>query len=299
MKKIFVYILLSLIINKAISQELKCAVQVNATQIAGTNNEIFEELQKSIYQFMNTYKWTNDVFSNEERIECTVIINLNEKISGNEFKGTIQVQATRPVYNASYKTQTFNYLDKDFTFKYNAFQQIEFTINSHTSNLASVLAFYAYMILGSDYDSFSLEGGTKYYQKAQTIVQNAANAPEPGWKAFESYKNRYWMVENILNQTFKPMRKCWYEYHRLGLDIMANQTEKGRAIIAESLMQLEQVHQQKPASFNMTLFFNAKADEIVNIFSESFPSEKKQVYNLLTKINPGNTTKYDKILQSK
>lgn len=280
------------------AQELNCRVQVVSQSIPGTNKRVFEALQKAGFEFMNNTKWTNHVYSNEERIECNILINLTDRISNDEFSGTIQIQSSRPVFNASYKSPLLNYKDNDFKITFKEQDIIEFSENSYTSDLSSILAFYAYIIIGLDYDTFSLEGGTEFYQKAEAIVNNAQNTGGAGWRAFESSKNRYWLVQLLLDNTYLPLRHCMYEYHRLGLDKMSNKVDEGRSEIAESLKQLKVVHREKPNSFLMQVFFDAKADEIVNIFSESLRDEASRVYSTLKEINIANISKYSKIVAS-
>lgn len=278
------------------SQELNCNVQVLTPQIQG-DKKIYETLQNGIFEFMNNTKWTKDNFQNDERIPLTLIITINERVS-DEFKATMQVQSSRTAYRSSYNSVLFNHNETDFTFRYLEFQPLEFSENTNMSNLTSVLAFYAYMAIGIDYDSFSPEGGTQYFRRAQTIVANAQNAPEKGWKAFEGSKNRYWLVENATNETFAPLRECFYRYHRFGLDIMHQDVVEGRKAILDAIELLRKVHKDKPGSFNLQIFFNAKSDEIVNIFSKAFPDEKSKVVNILNEIDPANSIKYAKILTS-
>ncbi|NPA36024.1 MAG: DUF4835 family protein [Chlorobi bacterium] len=277
------------------SQELRCNVQVVSRSIQGTNKSIFETLQKALTEFMNNTTWTNEVYAPEERIVCNILINLKEAISADEFRGTIQIQASRPVYNASYKTVTLNRLDQDFQFTYVEDQPLVYNPNTFSSNLVAVMAYYAYMIIGIDHDTFSLNGGTPFYQKAENIVNRAQNAKEPGWKSFENKKNRYWLTENILNQYHRPLRKCLYEYHIKGLDIMSDKPQEGRSNIYSALEGLRKVQNQDPGSAAMTMFFDAKSDELVNIFSGAFPIEKGKAASLLKEIDPSNIKKYEKI----
>lgn len=278
------------------SQELNCTVQVLSPQFQNsTDKKIFQTLQQSIFEFVNNRKWTNDVFQQSERIECSIVITITEKPSADEFRGTMQVQARRPVYKSSYNSLLLNILDKNLSFKYIEYQPLEFSESSFISNLTSMLAYYSYLIIGTDYDSYSLEGGSAYFQKAQTIVSNAQTASDKGWKSFEDNENRYWIVENILNSLFKPMRECNYKYHRLGFDAMADDAGVGRAAVLQSLLLLKKIHEFKPGSYSMQLFFLAKADEIVNLFSQAEPAEKTKVVELLNEIDPANSTKYNKI----
>lgn len=294
MLKILLFILLlSPLFMQA--QELHCRIQVSHQQIQGTNVKVFETLQTAIYEFMNNKKWTDHIYSVEERIECNITINLTEQISVDEFKGTIQIQSTRPVFNTSYNSVIFNYMDPNFQIKYVEFQTLDFSETSHMSNLTSILAYYAYIIIGLDYDTFSAKGGYEYFQKAEKIVNNAQGATEKGWKAFDDLKNRYWLVENLLNDVYSPIRDCYYVYHRQGLDQMSEKAQEGRALIAESLEELKKIHASKPGSFLMQLFFTAKSDEIINIFSDAYPDEKVRMINLLSQIDPMNSSKYSKM----
>ena len=302
MKKLFkiVFPLLLLVsFTDVTAQELNCSVQVNFSQIQGSDQSVFEVMEKNIFEFMNSTTWTNNVFQNTERIECSILINITEQISTGNFKATIQVQSRRPVFNSSYFSTTLNHLDKDFEFKFNEFDNLEYSKNTFTSNLTSVLSFYANIIIGLDYDSFSQNGGTRYFQEAQKIVGNAQSAQETGWKAFESERNRYWFATNMLHQNYAPLRLCFYQYHRLGFDIMAKNVANGRIEVLKSLLQLEKVHDRRPGNFQLKIFFNSKVDEIVSLFSEGLGKEKTQITNLVNKIDPTNLTKYEKITKGK
>jgi len=290
-----VYCLLSASIE---AQELNCSVQILSPQLQNSaDKKIFQTLQQSIYEFMNNRKWTNDVFQQDERIECSIVITISDK-STDAYKGTMQVQARRPVYKSSYNALLVNILDKNIAFKYVEYQPLEFVENTFTSNLTSILSFYANVIIGTDYDSFSLEGGTPYFQKAQAVVSNAQSATDAGWKSNEDDRNRYWIVENVLNATFKPLRECMYKYHKNGFDAMAQDLISGRAATLSSLELLKKVYDSKPNSYSLQIFFLAKADEIVNLFTLAEPAEKNKVITLLNEIDPANTTKYNKINQS-
>lgn len=293
----YIYLFLFLISGHFLfSQELNCQVSVVAPQIQGTTEkQIFDQLQKSIFEFMNNTKWTKDNFTTSERIDCSILINVTQKAGTDDYRATIQIQSRRPVFKSSYFSPTFNYIDENFAFRYQQFQQLEFNLNTFSNNITSVLAYYAYVIIANDYDSYSNLGGTEYFQKAQLIVSNAQSAAESGWKSFESNKNRYWIVENALQPVFQPIRECMYKYHRLGLDIMNEKADEGRKEILKSTELLLGVYKNRPASFIMELFFNAKADEMVNIFSKGFPDEKAKIVETLTTVDPANSTKYFKI----
>jgi len=283
----------------AFTQELNCTVQVISplSDVTGDQN-VYNTLKNAVFEFVNTRKWTNDSYAPEERIECSMLLKITERISTDEFSGSIQVQLRRPVYNTSYNSLLLNINDNDFKFKYIEFEPLEFSESTHMSELTSVLAFYIYIALGLDYDSFSLEGGDPFYQKAQTIVNNAQNSRSKGWKAFENTNNRYWLIENLLNKVFQPLRSCIYQYHRKGLDNMTENIEKAREEITKSLDPIKKVYNEKPGAYLLQVFFNAKADELVDIYSKTFPDEKLRVVRLLSQIDPGNGNKYQKITRN-
>lgn len=285
-----------------LAQELKCNIQIVSQQIQGTNKQVFETLQTELYEFMNNKVWTNHAFAPEERIECNMLFNITEQLSADEFRGTLQIQSRRPVYNTNYNTVMLNYLDNDIQFRYIEFEPLEFDINSHISNLTSILAFYAYTILALDYDSFAPEGGEQFWAAAEKIVDNAQNAQEKGWKPFDnsSHRNRYWLVKDFIDPEYAPVRQFLYRYHRLGLDVMDEKVNEGRAEIANSLELLQEVYRQKPDPFlqPLHLIFDAKSDEMVSVFSESFPEEKNRVYEILNEINQANANKYKAIIES-
>jgi len=295
LRKLIILLIFIGAFKASVAQELNCQVQVLSSQIAGTDKRVFESMRTAIFEFMNTRKWTNETFKIEERIDCSILINITEKIGTDEFRGTLQIQARRPVYKTSYNTALLNFNDNDIIFKYLESQPLEFVENTYTSNLTSILGFYAYYLIGLDYDSFSLNGGTPYLQKALAVVNNSQGSGYQGWKAFDSNKNRYWLVNNMLDATFVSLRECMYNYHRKGLDVMAENKESGRAVILESLQELKKVHQVKPLSFSLQVFFIAKADEIVNVFCGGFSDEKARVVTMLNEIDPTNSNKYTKI----
>ncbi len=295
-------LLMALTTGPAVSQELYCNVQVSAQKIQGSNREVFQNMQRDIYEFMNSMVWTDNIFSFSERIECNLLINLDEQLSADEFRGTIQVQLSRPVYNTTYESTVLNFVDNNFQFRYVEFQPLEFNPNSHTSNLVSVLAYYAYLLIGMDFDTYSQGGGTPYFQVAEKIVINAQNAPEQGWKPYDGSRNRnrYWLVKNILDSEYSGVRQFIYLYHLRGLDRMESDMTQARTEIYESLRRLQEVYRRRPDPFMyyMTVVLDAKADEIVNIFTQGFPEEKNRVVQVLTEIDPANETKYKKILTS-
>lgn len=281
------------------AQELNCNVQVSAQKIQGSNRQVFENMQRDIYEFMNNTVWTNTVFSYSERIECNFLITINDQISADEFSGTIQIQLKRPVFNTTYNSTMLNFIDNSFRFRYVEFQPLEFDPTTHRSSLVSVLAYYAYLVLGFDFDSFSLMGGTEYFQMAEKIVTNAQNAPETGWKPYDGSRNRnrYWLVKNILDKEYEGVRRFVYDYSRNGLDRLESRTPEARASMVESLRYLQDVFRSKPDPFMylVQIVIDARSEELINIFSESFPEEKSRVVEILTEIDPSRKTYYQKI----
>jgi len=279
------------------AQELNCQVSVIAPTLQNNpaNQEIIESLQSSVFEFVNNTKWTGDQYKLHERIECNILINIQDKISSDEFRGSIQISSSRPVFNSSYKTRLFNYSDPNLQFRYLRNTAIIFKPDNHFDNLADVLAFYVYMLIGYDYDSYSLEGGTPFFDKAMQIVSNCQNAPEPGWKPSEGNRNRYWLIQNATQALFKPLRQCYYDFHRKGFDVAYSNRQEGLSSMFDALKLLDNIHKARPNSFNIQLFFTAKNDEIVGLFSPDKSDLRMRVYNLLVKLDPGNISKYNKI----
>ena len=298
MKKGIFFFLIVLCSFSVFSQEILCNVQVNASQVQTSDRKIYQTMQTSIYEFLNNTQWTNTVVNNEERIECTMLISIQERVSNDEFKASIQIQSTRPVFGTSYKSTMFNYIDNNFRFKYLEYQSLEFSETTHLSNLTSVLAFYINVILGLDYDSFSDQGGMEYFVKAQNIVNNCQNTAEIGWKAFESDKNRYWMVHDFLDSRYSAVHEILYRYHRLGMDKLADDPDDSRFEITEALEELRKVYRENPSAFILKLFFDAKSDEITKIYSEAYPNEQARIIKTLVEIDPTNSSKYQSITQS-
>lgn len=297
MKHIIVISLFSLVCFCAKAQEFNVTVQVTSPQVEGTEKKIFETLQQELFDFVNNRKWTNYIYKPEERIEGTILITVEQR-SGEDFKGKINVALRRPVFKSSYNTTLLNYLDRDFEFKYVEFQPLEYSDNVFTTNLSSTIAYYLYLYLGLDGDSFAKNGGSPYFAKAQNIVNMGQNAREKGWKAFEGQKNRYWLIENLTNPTYSSVREASYRYHRLGLDLMADDVEAGRAAINESLELLRKANRERPGLFILQLFLEAKRDELVNIYSQASPMDKTKAVNILKEIDPASASKYQRILEA-
>jgi hypothetical protein len=284
---------------KLVAQELNCNVQVSAQMIQSSNREVFDNKQRDLYQFMNNTIWTNNVFSFSERIDCNILINLSEQLSADEFRGTIQIQLRRPVFNTTYNSTILNFIDNNFQFRYVEHQTLEFDLTTHRNNLLSILAYYTYIILGFDYDSFSPLGGTEFFQIADRIVTNAQNAPESGWKPFDGARNRnrYWLVKNILNREYENVRLFNYQYHIRGLDMMEARVGEGRTNIVESLRLLQEFYKRRPDPYLyfFQLVMDTKSDELVNVFSTAFPEERGRVLQILNEIDPANRSKYERM----
>ncbi|MBK6963648.1 MAG: DUF4835 family protein [Bacteroidales bacterium] len=297
MKQLFLTFLAGISVIVVTAQEFNVTVQVTSPKVEGTEKKIFETLQQELYDFVNNRKWTNFQYKPEERIEGTILITIDNR-SGEDFSGKMNVALRRPVYKSSYNTALLNYIDKDIEFKYVEFQPLEYSDNTFTSNLTSVVAYYLYVFLGLDGDSFAKNGGSIFFEKAQNIVNMGQNAREKGWKAFESQKNRYWLIENYTNPTYSSVREAMYRYHRLGLDQMADDVETGRASVNESLELLKKANRERPGLFILQLFLEAKRDEIVNIYSQASPMDKTKAVNTLKEIDPSNSSRYQKILDA-
>lgn len=298
MRALLIVILLSFSTSVLFSQEINARIQVSAQKVQGSaNKEVFRTLQKSLYEFINNRRWSGHTFSPEERIECTFQINITEQTSTDNYKATMQIQSNRPVYGTNLNTVLLNFRDQNVQFQYVEHQALEFNETTHGNNLTAIIAYWVYVVMGMDYDSFALNGGTEFFTKAENIVNNAQNAQEKGWKAFDGQKNRYWIIQNIMDSKYAPIRQWMYQYHRQGLDRMSEKVTQGRATIAESFKLLQKVYREKPSPYMpyLQLIFDAKADEFVNIFSEGPPDERNRVYNILTEINPANITKYKKM----
>ena len=299
--KIIVAIILFVNLAGLQAQELNCMVSINTPKVEGTDRKVFETLQNAIREFMVNRKWTNYNFKEGERIECTILITINERLGGDEFKGTMNIVVRRPVLNAAYNSVLLNSVDKNIQFRYVEFQPLDYSDGTFSSNLTSLLAYYSYTIIAFYLDSFSPSGGGPYFEKAHDVVTSAQNTTETGWKAFESEKNRYWLVNNYLNSANSGLRDFTYRYHHLGLDQMYENVDKGRTTIAETIEILKSIYNSKPDLYALQLVFDAKRDEIINIFSDQrvAPMEKTNVVNILKEIDPGSGSKYQAILDAK
>ncbi len=280
-------------------QDLNVRVQILSPQIQNTNKRPLEVLETAMANFLNNKKWSDVTLQPQERIDCAFVITLKEWDGSSNFKGEAQIISSRPIYGTTYNTPILSINDKNFDFIYSEGQPLDFSEQNFISNLSSLLAYYAYVIVGMDGDTFASQGGTSYYNKAQTVLNNAQNAPFLGWKAFEGLKNRYWLIENLNNKSFAPLRQLLYSYHRQGLDVMSDDAKKGRKNIATALPALQELDKQQQGSVLNQIFFSAKADEIVDIFSKSDPIERTKIYNVMIDVDPANTSKYEELKSGK
>lgn len=281
------------------SQELDCQVSVIAPTINNVEASVFEQLETAITEFMNGRRWTTDEFLLSERLTSTMQITISKATSQTNFEATIQVQSSRPVYNSDYNSPVLLVNDNDFDFAYSPGTMLQYSQDQFRDNLTSVLAFYAYLMLGMDYDSFSLEGGTNYYTQAQTVVINAQglSSPPRGWSAADGKQSRYSLIDNVTSQTFRPLRRCYYEYHRLGLDVAFDDPTAARQSMSDALINLRNVHRIRPANYNLQTFFQAKKDEIVKMFGVAEEGERARLLPVLKLIDPGNIPVYDQGLR--
>lgn len=285
----------------AFGQELNCQVSIITDaklEVTSVEQEIFKQLEQTIYELMNNTQWTLDKFTVEERINCNLQLQIREIPSPGTFSGSLQVQTSRPVFNSSYNTTVFNFQDDDVTFSFARNAVLAYAPNQFRDNLTSILAFYAYFIIGMDYDTFSLKGGTKYFTEAQQIVSNAQTSGFSGWRSNEKGKNnRYWLVDNVLQELFSPLRECNYEYHRKGLDGLYDDKVEARKNVSAALSKLIKVVSTRPNSLNLLNFVQAKSTELKNLYADAEPQEKSEIVNLLKRIDPANSSKYQEILE--
>ena len=288
------YILLFCLGLSGFSQELNCNVVVNAQQTGNENLTIFKNLEKQITEFVNNTKWTNKVFEPQELIDCSMVITITN-YSGESFQGSIQVQSSRPVFGSSFNTPIYNFNDRDFSFRYLEFQNIIYNPTQYASNLISVLAFHVNMILALDADSFSQNGGDVYYKQAQTILNYSQQENFKGWKLEDGLQSRFALIDNVLSPTFAAYRDVMYSYHREGLDVMSDNAKKGKEQIASSLKKFEAMNSRRPNSFLLRTFFDAKAEEIEQIFTDGPNVNIASVKETLQKVAPMHSSKWRNI----
>lgn len=290
-----VIVILSVFSQRVTAQELEAKVVVNHSKIQGTNTSVFTTLQEAMTEFINTRKWSNAQYTTREKIVCSFNLIVNEYSDDGRFGCSLMVQANRPVYNASYNTTVFNFNDNAVDFNYIEHDKLEFSDDIVDNNLTAVLAYYAYLIIGLDMDTFAPKGGTYVLNKAENVVNNAQMLGEDGWKAFGDSKNRHALINDYMNGAMEPYRQLFYDYHRKGLDEMAQNAERGRSNITTSLTLLEKAKQDKPMSVLPQLFTEIKKDELINVYSKGTSKEKEEVNRILCLVNPSLTSDWDKI----
>lgn len=277
------------------AQELKVNITVNTPKLQTTSPEVFSTLQTALEEFMNSQKWTNEVFEIDERIQLNVILTISNELSTNSFEAELSLQSIRPVYGSSYSTPLFKHLDKDVVFTYEQFQPLEFSQTNYLNNLTSILGFYAYIAIGMDFDSFSPFDGEPYFQMAQDIVNrvppNVAGSV-PGWRSTQGNRNRYWLIENILSPRCRPFRQAVYDYHRQGLDLLHQDITGGRAVMARSIESLAGVNKSYPNSMILQVFASTKSDEIIEIFKVASPQEKTLIVQTMSQVDPPRSSNY-------
>ena len=293
-KKFYIFLLLFLPLFTAKAQELNCTVEINTSAVEGTNKSVFETLQQAISDYYNETKFTNAIFSPNEKINCRFFLTVSD-YSNDRIKGDLQVQLSRPVYNSTYTTTLLNFKDTKIDFEYREGEPLIFNESTWTNNLLGILDYYAYLFLALDFDSFSPNGGQPYFDRLATIVQQAQSSGEIGWRAFEDTKNRSAVLSAFTDGKSSVMRDLVYQYHRRGLDEMVTSPDKGRATITESLKDLKEVYDQSPMSVALSIFRDSKMDELVNLYSKAPQNERDEVYELLQPIYPTDRQQLEKI----
>lgn len=292
MHKLVVFVFL-VALSFAHAQELNCSVKVNSERITSANQQIFKTLETSLNEFVNKNKWSTRDFKSNERINCSMFINVSE-FNNNVFTATIQVQASRPVYNSTYSTPILNINDKDFTFRYVEFENLFFNPNSFDSNLVSVVAFYSYMILAMDADSFEYQGGNEYLEIAQNIV-SVSQSGGKGWSQSDGLQNRFFLVNDLLSTTFDPIRLGFYDYHKLGLDLMADDLQAGKEGVKNAVLTLSKINSVRPNAYLTRVFFDTKADEILSVFTGGPKVDITDLVDNLNRVSPLNASNWSKI----
>jgi hypothetical protein len=289
---LLVIFIFSLQIGKA--QELLCKVTVNAQNIQLSDRGIFDDMARAMENFMNTRRWTNEVWQPHERIRCNMALTLESMPNIGSFTGSMQIQVLRPIYGTTYETPIFNFADRNWQFDYVESLPLDFNENAFQTNLTSMLGFYALLILGLDHDTFSPLGGGPFFDRAFNVVINAQQSPRAGWKQFESNRNRYWLIENLMSNQLTPVREANYMYHRLGLDMFGRDPDQGREAVLESIKKIREANRIRPNMVIVNSFFDAKNDELANIFVEAKPNVREEAIKLLSELDPANIEKYNR-----
>lgn len=277
-----------------IAQELNCTVTVVAQQTGNDNNVVFKTLERQLTEFINNTQWTNKDYKLQERIDCSMVINV-QNYNNDAFSATLQIQASRPIYGSTYSSPVYTFNDKEFIFQYLEFQNLVFNPNQFESNLISVLTFHIYMMLGMDADTFTQNGGDEYYRQAQTIANYSQQGNASGWRLEDGLQSRFALIDNILSPTYKEFRSTLYQYHRKGMDLMYKDVRGSKTAIASSIKELQKMHSRRPNSFLMRVFFDAKADEVAKVFGGGPSVNISSVVNTLNKIAPIHAAKWNKI----
>ena len=300
MCRLFFAITIFLFVNVVKAQELRARINVLSNRVGGNvDKKTFQTLQTALNNFINNRKWTTDNFSPEEKIDCSFLLNLESTNDANVYKASLTIQSARPVFNSSYLSPIINFQDNEIIFKYSEFQQLEFNENRVAgtdplvANLTAVIAYYINIILGLDYDSFSQRGGDLYFQKAQNIVNNAPEGRNiSGWKAFDGTRNRYWLVENLLNSRYTLIHDAYYRFYRMGMDKLYEEEIVARNEILNVLSLLNNFNTDNPNTMILQFFFQGKTQELIKIFSKASPPEKTKALEYLQRLDISNTSKY-------
>ena len=295
MQKHFFIIFLFFSWNTINSQELNCTVTVNSSQITGSNKQVFKTLEKSISDFINQTKWTDTSYESPEKIQCSLQLNITEKSSSKNFKGTIQIHVSRPIYNSTYQSPLLNYQDTDVAFTYEEFQTLVFNESTYESNLTSLLSFYAYLIIGIDSDSFVLNGGNTYYKTAEKIIATAAQGGYKGWNSLDKNQSRYKIIEELLNDSYQNYRSLLYNYHLKGLDTMYKDPKKAKETIQKAIISLRSIYAKKPSSNLLRIFLETKFDEIESIFKSGPMTNTADLREMLQIVYPLNSKNWQNI----
>ncbi|MBR4506774.1 MAG: DUF4835 family protein [Bacteroidales bacterium] len=298
MRRLLTIAFLIMCLGMAEAQEFRCNVQVNYQKLQtttqayeSTDKKVFENMKQAIEDFINGRHWTNISFEQQEQIDCSLSIILNTRTSATDFGGQLQIQMRRPVYNSTYTTGLFNYIEQGtFNFSYNESQPLDFDLGNFYSVLSSTLGYYCYIMLGIYFDSYAPNGGDQFYQLAQQVVQAVDDSKFAGWNS-SGGRNRYWFMENHTNSAYAQLHEAYYNYHRLGLDMMTKDQPKARQAIIEALRNLQAVNKKKTNLMSVQQFIDVKMQEIVSIFTPAPPQEQKQVYELIKDISPINVVK--------
>ena len=297
--------LLGTVAPRLCAQELQASISIAANRVPSTvDHKIFQTLQSALYNFLNGRKWSNESFQNNEKIACNFLVNISSAGDNNTFQATLTVQAGRPVFNSSYQSPLINFQDESFTFRYVEYQTLDFNENRvqgsepYAANLTAELAYYVYMILGLNFDSYSLRGGDPYFQKALNIVNNAPDSRDiNGWKAFDGIRNRYWLIENLTNSKYALVHDAYYSYYRTGMDQLYDKEADGRTAVLNALNMLNTVNTENPNTMIIQFFFQGRSGEVSKLFQKGAPDEKSRALDLLTKLDISNINKYKQDLQ--